>query len=237
MIFKVLKNSLRLLNFLDIQKNEDNINTQTPNEKVSDFESSKDQKIFEYIKPSDQSIDENINFQNNEKFSNINEFDINNFDINKVSKSQIDLKDKAPNINFDGPEDFKNLSPRGKASQISSKIITSKYDNINQNLNQGNPQAPKITVLPARKSEVSEKDIQKIEEIIGKKIKPIDTSKFHKKLDFTLPVRYKTPDYYKLATIISKLMSNAIKDMDANNPDKATENLELANYYLTKVIK
>ena len=129
------------------------------------------------------------------------------------------------------------MSPRGNAASVSSKNITTNYENINQNPNQGNPQGPKITVLPARKSKVSETDVKKIEEILEKKIKPIDTSKFHKKLDFTLPVKYKTPDYYKLAIIINKLMSNAKKDMDANNPDKATENLELSNYYLTKIIK
>ncbi len=50
-------------------------------------------------------------------------------------------------------------------------------------------------------------------------------------------MKYKTPDYYKLSTIINKLMSNSKKDMEANNPDKAKENLELANYYLTKIIK
>lgn len=65
----------------------------------------------------------------------------------------------------------------------------------------------------------------------------MDTSKFHKKLEFELPVKYKTPDYYKLSTIINKLMSNSKKDMEANNPDKAKENLDLANYYLTKIIK
>lgn len=198
-------------------------------------------KPFEYIKPSDKSIDENSNAPfEQQTFKDINDFDINNFDINRVSKSQTDQQEKPSNINldFDASKDFKNLSPRGNAASVSSNILNNKIDNINQKPIHGAPQEPKITVLPGpRKSQVSEKDITKIEEIVKQKIKPIDTSKFHKKLDFDLPVKYKTPDYYKLSTIINKLMSNAKKDMEANNPDKAKENLELANYYLTKIIK
>jgi len=201
---------------------------------VSDVDSLKDHNPFDHIKPSDRSIDENAGSNNEIKFNNINDFNINVFDINRVSKSEIDTK--PANFNFDASKDFKNLTPKEHTSSSFSNDINSKYENINQ----GNkaPQEPKITIIPGpRKSNVSEKDIRKIEEIVEKKIKPLDTSKFHKKLDFTLPVKYKTPDYYKLSTIINKLMSNSKKDMEANNPDKAKENLELANYYLTKIIK
>jgi len=115
--------------------------------------------------------------------------------------------------------------------------ISKKYDNINKNP-QEESYSPKIRVIPgAKNTQVLAKDIKKIEEMVEKKIIPIDTSKFHKKLDFDLPVKYKTPNYYKLSTLIGKLMSNAKKDMEANNCDKAIENLELANYYMTKIIK
>lgn len=143
------------------------------------------------------------------------------------------------NPGSDASKDLKNLSPKGNAASIlSHNVNQNKYENINEKPIHLYLQDSKINVLSgARKSEVSEKDIKKIEEIVDKKIKPIDTSKFHKKLDFALPVKYKTPDYYKLSTIVNKLMSNAKKDMEANYPDKAKENLELANYYLTKIIK
>jgi hypothetical protein len=56
-----------------------------------------------------------------------------------------------------------------------------------------------------------------------------------KKLDFNLPVKFKSSDYFKLQSIITKLMSNAKKDMESNCEEKAIENLNLAKFYLTKI--
>lgn len=161
------------------------------------------------------------------------------------------------NINNDDCDaDFINLHPPSKIvhENISPKSANIINSNLQQNFNNINPNPdkqssytnphpnmqPKINQIInpcGKKSEVSDKDIKKIAEIIDKKIKPLDTSKFHKKLDFDLPVKFKTPNHYKLNTIIIKLMSNAKKDMESNNIDKAREGLELASYYLTKIIQ
>jgi hypothetical protein len=85
-----------------------------------------------------------------------------------------------------------------------------------------------------RKSRVEPEDIMKIQNIVKKNVKS-DMPKLHKKLDFSLPVKFKSPDHFKLSSIIAKLMSNAKKDMESNNEDKAMENLNLVKYYLTKI--
>ena len=69
------------------------------------------------------------------------------------------------------------------------------------------------------------------------KKKAMDIPKLHKKLDFPLPVKNKSPDHFKLQSIMLKLMSNATKDMASNCEDKAIENLNLVKYYLTKIEK
>ena len=69
--------------------------------------------------------------------------------------------------------------------------------------------------------------------MIEKKVKP--ESKLHKKLDFSLPVKYKSQNHYKLQGVMLKLMSNAKKDMESNCEDKAMQNLLLVKYYLSKI--
>lgn len=85
-----------------------------------------------------------------------------------------------------------------------------------------------------RNSRIEEDDIEKIQKIadIKKKIEP---PKLHKKLDFNLPVKFKSQDHFKLQAIMTKLMSNAKKDMDTHCEEKAMENLLLVKYYMTKI--
>jgi hypothetical protein len=67
------------------------------------------------------------------------------------------------------------------------------------------------------------------------KTKTMEAPKLHKKLDFPLPVKSKSPNHFKLQSIMLKLMSNAVKDMGSGCEDKAIENLSLVKYYLTKI--
>lgn len=56
-----------------------------------------------------------------------------------------------------------------------------------------------------------------------------------KKLDFNLPVKFKSSEYFKLQSIIIKLMTNAKKDIETNCEEKAIENMNLAKYYLMQI--
>jgi hypothetical protein len=163
----------------------------------------------------------------------MNEFDINNFDINDVSKKKEYNKNKPSSDSNLNNVKLNKLDPSYNENKLTdfNKDENKHFENINENI------PIKVIKSNDRKSQVLEKDIKKIEELVGKNIKQIDTSKFHKKLDFELPVKFKTPNYYRLSVLIGKLMSNAKKDIEANDLDKAKGNLELANYYMTKVIK
>lgn len=157
------------------------------------------------------------------KISDINNFDINNFDINNFN---------LYNRSNPNPKISPVVSPR-------SLNIKHNVEDINLNfkpefdINKIQKQSPVVKKNLGN----AEKDVKKIEEIVQKKIVPFDTSKFHKKLDFDLPVKYKTPNHYKLNIIIMKLMSNAKKEMESNTPEKSLESLELAYYYLNKIEK
>lgn len=86
-----------------------------------------------------------------------------------------------------------------------------------------------------RNSRIDPEDVIKIEKILQKNSKQVEIPKLHKKLDFTLPVKFKSPNHFKLQAVITKLMTNAKSDMETKNEDKAIEGLKLAKYYMTKI--
>ncbi len=81
-------------------------------------------------------------------------------------------------------------------------------------------------------TKIKPEDIKIIQDKIIPQSRP---PKLHKKLDFNLPVKFKSSEYFKLQSIITKLMSNAKKDIETNTEEKAIENLNLAKYYLTRI--
>jgi hypothetical protein len=56
-----------------------------------------------------------------------------------------------------------------------------------------------------------------------------------KKLDYKLPVRFKTPDYFRLTDTIRKELDHAQREINSNKIERALSMAELALYYLNNI--
>lgn len=56
-----------------------------------------------------------------------------------------------------------------------------------------------------------------------------------KKLDYKLPVKFKTPDYFRLIDTIKKEIDHAQRELNSNKIEKALNMTELALYYLNNI--
>ena len=57
----------------------------------------------------------------------------------------------------------------------------------------------------------------------------------HKKLDYKLPVKLKSPEYFRLLDTIKKELDHAQREVNSNKIDKALSMSELALYYLNNI--
>jgi hypothetical protein len=56
-----------------------------------------------------------------------------------------------------------------------------------------------------------------------------------KKLDYKLPVKFKTPDYFRLTDTIKKELDHAQRELNSNKIEKALNMAELALFYLNNI--
>jgi hypothetical protein len=56
-----------------------------------------------------------------------------------------------------------------------------------------------------------------------------------KKLDYKLPVKFKTPDYFRLTDTIKKELDHAQRELNSNKIEKTLSMAELALYYLNNI--
>ena len=59
--------------------------------------------------------------------------------------------------------------------------------------------------------------------------------KIQKKIGYSLPVKFKSIDYFRLTDIIFKLLENGLREIQSDKVDKSLVQLELAVYYLHNV--
>jgi hypothetical protein len=64
----------------------------------------------------------------------------------------------------------------------------------------------------------------------------VDT-KISKKLDFSLPVKFKDIHYFRLCDSIKKQLDNGMKELSVNKIERALAHAELAYYYLDNINK
>ena len=62
-------------------------------------------------------------------------------------------------------------------------------------------------------------------------------TKMSKKLDYSLPVKFKSIDYFRLCDTIKKQLDIGLKELNSNKIDKALAHSELAYYYLDNISK
>lgn len=161
----------------------------------------------------------NINDQSpfSQSFNNVR----NNITPFNSALSQNNQKEKK-NVKFD---DINSFNPNSLETGKDLNCNNNNNENINENKNE---------IEKPRISRIEPEDVNKINKIV--RMNTIDDiPKLHKKLDFKLPVKFKSIEHFKLHAIIIKLMANAKKDMETHCEDKALESLNLAKYYMTKI--
>jgi hypothetical protein len=62
-------------------------------------------------------------------------------------------------------------------------------------------------------------------------------SKISKKLDFSLPVQFKTLPYFRLCDVIKKQLDTGLRELNGNKLEKTLAHAELAYYYLDNIVK
>ena len=179
--------------------------------------------------PENENPEKNMN-NNNISFKN-EEYNINTVDNKSSTNNSLDIPEnldlnKGKNSSFHFPSLETELT--NSNFNTATNDFSSEYKNIDQNIKQP---------ILKKYDEKLEKDRIALTKIVEKNIHDFDISKFHKKLDFDLPVKPKTPNYYKLTTVMLKLLSNAKKEMESNNQDKSLETLELVMFYLNNMEK
>ncbi len=78
-------------------------------------------------------------------------------------------------------------------------------------------------------------DLKKNNSILGADFHP--DIKLSKKLDFSLPVKFKGIDYFRLCDVIRKQLDIGQRELNSNKLDKTLAHAELAFYYLDNISK
>ncbi len=104
--------------------------------------------------------------------------------------------------------------------------------NINYNFQSSLYQAPDINTITVSTSLDLKKNNKSM---LSQEFVP-DT-KLTKKLDFSLPVKFKSIDYFRLYDVIKKQLDISQKELNSNKLDKTLTHVELAYYYLENVSK
>jgi hypothetical protein len=116
-------------------------------------------------------------------------------------------------------------------SNLNINSMPSNNSNQNFNLQSSNYHAPDINSITVSTS----LDLKKNKSMLSEDFTP--DVKLSKKLDFSLPVKFKSIDYFRLYDVIKKQLDISQKELNSNKLDKSLTHVELAYYYLENISK
>jgi hypothetical protein len=129
-----------------------------------------------------------------------------------------------PNINHNFNPDINITVPKSDIkSNINPNNFNKKEEKKNLTQKQDTSHARKASENTSMKGSILATDYK------------IDPSMKVKKLDFELPVKFKTTHYFNLVNTIKKQLETGDKEISANKVDKALAHMELVLYYLNNV--
>jgi len=190
-------------------------------------------------------------------------FNINSFEDKITSSKQVDMKNDKDNSNININSKKNNFEKSPFADHkidddfkdnklLDSKSVEKKSDNSTTN----NSDASKKDFKPSHGNiklvNINKVDLDKISPnfsdshenkknlkssiLLGPDYK-VDNKITSRKMDFNLPVKYRTLEYFRLIDTINKIMETAGREIDSNKVEKSLLQMELALYYLHNIEK
>ena len=186
-----------------------------------------------------------VDLKNYKDNSNINNYPKTNNLNNKISPINFEKPTFADNINIDDHIkdnkkflDSKSVEKKSdnsttKNSDVSKKDIKPSHGNIKV-VNVNKEDLDKN--LPNFSDGLEAKKNLKSSMLLGPDYK-VDNKITSRKMDFNLPVKYRTLEYFRLIDTINKIMETAGREIDSNKVEKSLLQMELALYYLHNIEK
>jgi hypothetical protein len=186
-----------------------------------------------------------VDLKNYKDNSNINNYPKTNNLNNKISPINFEKPTFADNINIDDhiKDNKKFLDSKSvekkpdnsttKNSDVSKKDIKPSHGNIkvvNVNKEDLDKNSPNFS------DDLEAKKNLKSSMLLGPDYK-VDNKITSRKMDFNLPVKYRTLEYFRLIDTINKIMETAGREIDSNKVEKSLLQMELALYYLHNIEK
>ena len=121
-----------------------------------------------------------------------------------------------------------------KIGEIKILIVNFINQQINSNFN-GNLNSNLNSNIVNKNINLNTLDLKKNNSVLAANYQ-VD-SKISKKLDFSLPVKFKSIQYFRLCDLLKKQLEVAIRELNGNKIDKSLIHAELAYYYLDNIEK